>query len=229
MRVVICRVRSVTAAMVIALVCTPAYATDPLTLLLLRVLRDKIISYSIESAVDNATPTRSTPPLAPMLPGLSGSLFAGFDDAQLRRLIDEGFVHLNSAQRDEVYASVRRIIADPKNAADVPEIIADLAVKASGVRQAHEQLNTLSLARKRLIAVEAREAYEKMPVDSREQMASVLRQRLVPLPVDLTEMILSEFDRVQAQAAVSTPSVAAAEASASALPAEPAASPTNAN
>jgi hypothetical protein len=203
---VIHHMRRAIAAIAIAVFCAPAYSADPLTLLLLRLLRDKIISAGIEAAVERANVPSSVPPPAPSLPGLP---YAGFDDAQLRRLIDEGFVHLSSAQRDEVHASVRRIIADPKHAADVPAIIADLAIKASVVRQAHEQLNTLPLARKRQIAVEAREEYEKMPLESREQMASVLRQRLVPMPADLTDMILAEFDRVRFQPPI-TPPVAAA-------------------
>lgn len=202
------RARRVCAALVLAVFCTPAFAADPLTLLLLRLLRDKIISTVIESAVERAVESAArTPAAARSLPGVP---FAGFDDAQLRRLIDEGFVHLTPAQRGEVHASVRSIIADPKNAAAVPSIIADLALTASAVRQAHERLNTLSFTQKRSIANEAREEYEKMPIDMREQMASVLRQRLVPLPSDLTDMILGEFDRVRATQPPPAPPVAVA-------------------
>jgi hypothetical protein len=160
------------------------------------------------------------PPAA--YPGFPAALH-GLDDAQLRRLIDEGFIHLTASQRDEVYASVRRILADPKNAADVPAIIADLAIKASAVRQAHEQISSLSFARKQRIAAEARGEYERMPLETREQMASVLRQRLVPMPADLTDMILSEFDRVQATAAAAQP--VAAVPAADAAPAASALSP----
>ena len=232
MRSVMRRVRTVSVAVAIAIFCVPAFSADPLTLLLLRLLRDKIISAGIESAVEHASSRPSTPPLAPSLPGVP---FAGFDDAQLRRLIDEGFVHLTSAQRDEVYSSVRRIIVDPQHAAEVPAIIADLAIKASAVRQAHEQLNTLSFAQKRRIANEAREEYEKMPLETREQMASVLRQRLVPLPADLTDMILGEFDRVRVRPQTTPPAVAAIPATSTAStvatvpPAPSAASPANAN
>ena len=222
MRDVIRNIRRVSAAFAIALFCAPAFSADPLTLLLLRVLRDKMISTGIENAVERAAVQPATPQ-----PLFSGVPYAGLADGQLRQLIDEGFVHLTAAQRDEVVASVRRIIADPKNAAEVPAIIADLAVKASAVRQVHEQLNALSFARKQRIASEAREEYEKMPLETREQMASVLRQRLVPLPADLTDMILGEFDRVRAQS-VSTPPVAAAPA-ASASPAAPATVPIQAN
>jgi hypothetical protein len=218
------RVRTVSAAVAIAIFCAPAFSADPLTLLLLRLLRDKIISTGLENAAEYASSLPNTPPPAPSLPGVP---FAGFDDAQLRRLIDEGFVHLTSAQRDEVYSGVRRIIADPKHAAEVPAIIADLAIKASAVRQAHEQLNALSFAQKRRIANEAREEYETMPLETREQMASVLRQRLVPLPADLTDMILGEFDRVRAQIVTPPPvALTAPSPSAAAPQTAPAAVPT---
>ena len=78
---------------------------------------------------------------------------------------------------------------------------ADLAFKASAVRQAHEALRNLSTLRKQRIAVEAREEYEKMPPETREELATMLRARMVPMPADLTDMILAEFDRVRAQTA----------------------------
>ncbi len=199
MRVVLRHVRSVVVAVSVAIFCTPAYSADPLTLILLRLLRDKIISSGLESAYESMPRGRAVAPSAPPASADFSASFA-LSDTQLRQLIDEGFVHLSSAQRNEVYTSVRRILADPKNAAEVPAIIADLALKASAVRQAHEQINALSSVRKRQIAAEARSEYEKMPPETREQMASVLRQRLVPLPADLTDMILSEFDQVLASA-----------------------------
>ena len=127
------------------------------------------------------------------------------DDTQLRRLIDEGFVHLSYTQRTEVYDHVRRILLDPANALEAPLLIADLAQKASAVRQAHEALSNLSAVRKQRIATEAREAYEKMPPETREELASALRARLVPMPGDLTDMILAEFDRVRAQSPLPAP------------------------
>lgn len=192
-------VRCVVVAVAMAMGSVPAHGADPLTLILLRLLRDKLISSALENAVESVSRERAVAPRAPPASADFSAAF-GLSNAQLRQLIDEGFVHLSSAQRDEVYSSVRRILADPKNAAEVPAIIADLAFKASAVRQAHEQINALSIARKRQIAAEARSEYEKMPPETREQMASVLRQRLVPLPADLTDMILSEFDQVLASA-----------------------------
>ncbi len=181
---------------VLMTLCTPAYSLDPLTLILLRIVRDKVLSAGIERAVERSGSPLNPPTVArPALPALP----LGMDDAQLRRLIDEGFVHLTGGQRDEVYAHVRRVLMDPKNADEAPALIADLAVKASAVRQAHEALSNLSPARKQRIAAEAREAYENMPPDTREALAGALRARIVPMPADLTDMILAEFDRVRAR------------------------------
>ena len=194
-------VRLIVAGLVLAAVCAPAHSLDPLTLILLRIVRDKIISAGIEGAVDRASAAYAATPPAASQPALP-TLPLGMDDTQLQRLIDEGFVHLTTAQRMEIYEAVRRILLDPKNAAEAPAIIADLAFKASAVRQAHEALNNLSTGRKQRIAAEAREEYEKMPPETREELATVLRARVVPMPADLTDMILAEFDRVQAQTAL---------------------------
>ena len=59
MRDVMRRIRGVTVAVVMATLCTPAYSADPLTLLLLRLVRDKIISAGIESAVDSVSRQQS--------------------------------------------------------------------------------------------------------------------------------------------------------------------------
>jgi hypothetical protein len=172
-----------------------AFAIDPLTLFLLRMLRDQIISSGMESAIDGAK--RNEPPSILMIPRAPYDL----DDQELRALIDEGFVHLSSAQRSEVYAGVKRILSNPENAAMRPYLVQELAVKASAVRQAHEQLAKLSQAQKAALAAEARAEYEKLPPDERQQMFQVLQSGVVPLPRDLNDMILAEFGSVQAASA----------------------------
>ena len=169
-------------------------AVDPLTLFLLRMLRDQIISTGMEAAIEGAQrPERQTVLIIPPAPW-------DLDDRKLRALIDEGFLHLSSAQRDEVFASVKRILSDPENAANRPFLVQDLAIKASAVRQAHEQLGNLSQGQKRALAAEARAEYEKLPQEERQQMFQVLQSGMVPLPRDLNDMILAEFDSVQATA-----------------------------
>ncbi len=189
------KMRYVISGLLIAMLALPAGAADPLTLILLRLLRDQIISSVASRAVESAIEgQKQRALLAPVRPSNPGRAY-GMDDTQLRRLIDEGFVHLTPQQRDEVFASVKRIIDDPKNEAQVPFIISEIAIKASAVRQAHEQLNRLSAADKRLIATQAREEFEKMKPGERDEMQRVLRLRMAPLPEDLNEMILAEFAR----------------------------------
>ena len=169
----------------------PAHALDPLTLILLRLVRDKVISAGLESAAEHAS--KASCAVAPSVAGLP----LGMNDTQLRRLINEGFIHLSYEQRGEVFSSVRQILMDPANAADGPGIVADLALKAAGVRQAIESISRLSPERKREIAREAGEEYMKLPPGTRDDLTDVLRKRVVPLPDDLNAQILAEIDRVK--------------------------------
>jgi hypothetical protein len=187
-----------------------AVAADPLTLILLRILRDQIITAAAEAAYESMQKPKPQPgPI--VFPAHPYDL----DDAKLRTLIEEGFVHLTSAQRDEVFASVKRILADPKNAPIRFHIIEELALKASAVRQAHEELNNLSDVRKRAIAAEAREEYLRLKPDERQQMLAVLQSGVMPIPRDLNDMILAEFRSVPAAEAAAP---AAASPTAAAIP-----------
>lgn len=168
-------------------------AAEPLTLLLIHILREQIAS-AVQDAIENAQREKERPSF--VIPPSPYDL----DDDKLKALIDEGFVYLSSAQRDEVFASVKRILSDPENAALKPMLVEELAVKASAVRQAHERLSNLSQVEKKALAVQAREEYEKLPPEEREQMLHVLRSGIVPLPRDLNEMILAEFGTVPAAA-----------------------------
>jgi hypothetical protein len=166
-----------------------SFAAEPLTLLLIHIIRQQIES-AVEDAIENARRERERPVL--VIPPAPYDL----DDQKLRALIDEGFVHLSSAQRDEVFTSVKRILTDPDNAALRPMLVQELAVKASAVRQAHERLANLSHGEKKALAVQARGEYEKLTSEERQQMIRVLQAGIAPLPRDLNEMILAEFSNV---------------------------------
>lgn len=199
------RMRCLVAGLLMAVWSATAAAADPLTLILLRMLRDQIVSSSIQAAVEDASlnaPGKVEPIVIPPAPYDLG-------DEKLRVLINEGFVHLTSAQREEVFTSVKRALSDPKHAAARPVIIHELALKASAVRQAHEHLNNLSHGDKRSIAAQAREEYVKLPEEERLQMIQVLQSGIVPIPRDLNDMILAEFRSVQPAAAVSAPAAPA--------------------
>lgn len=173
-----------------------SFAVDPLTLILLRVLRDQVISHSAQTAVEGMQSEDKNrkvivPPPSPY----------ALEDSKLRALIDEGFVYLTPAQRDEVYVSVQRALADPKNANLRPMIVQELALKASAVRQAIEQLNNLSENQKQTIISQAREEYLKLTPEERRLMIQVLQSGMAPIPRELNERMLAEFGSVQAVAA----------------------------
>lgn len=166
----------------------PVQAADPLTIYLLKILRDQMASAAIESAVDNL----SSPAVKPTAPAALIGVY-GVSEEQLRGLIDTGFVHLTPAQRDDVYAKLTRMLADPQHALARPLIIEELAKKASAVRGAHERLAALTPAEKRAIAIDARSEYERLPPEERDQLVQLLKARLAPIPGDLNDLILAEF------------------------------------
>ncbi len=171
-----------------AAVAAPAHAADPLTLFLLKMLRDQMISSALESAFTQKPQTAEPPPASTALTGVYG-----VNAEQLRGMIDAGFVHLTPGQRTEVYEHLTRMLADPKNAQARPMIIQELALKAEAVRSAHERLAALTPAEKRAIAADARVEFERLPSAEREQMAQLLRSGVVPIPGDLNDLILAEL------------------------------------
>jgi hypothetical protein len=177
-----------------------AHAAEPLTLFLLKMLRDQMASSAIESAVNSIPPAVEKSPGANPLAGVYG-----FDEQQLRALIDAGFVHLTPSQRADVYASLTRMLADPRNALARPLIIEELAQHASAVRSAHERLAALSPAEKRAIAVDARSEYERLKPQERDQLMQLLKAGVAPIPRDLNELILAEFAAAGALPATTAP------------------------
>ena len=181
------------------LVAGPTHAAEPITLYLLKMLRDQMATSAIE-AVDSA----QSPPRKP-LPSSALAGVYGVNEAQLRALIDAGFVHLTSRQRAEVYDSLMSMLADPRNAAAKPLIIEELAQHASAVRGAHERLAALTTAEKRAIAVDARAEYERLPAEERNQLMQLLKARVAPIPRDLNDLILAEFAAAGSGAASAIP------------------------
>jgi len=176
------------------------HAAEPLTLFLLKMLRDQMASAAIESAVNSIPQPVEKPSASNALAGVYG-----VNEEQLRALIDAGFVHLTPSQRADVYASLTRMLADPRNALARPLIIEELAQHASAVRSAHERLAALTTAEKRAIAVDARSEYERLQPQERDQLMQLLKAGLAPIPRDLNELILAEFAVAGALSAPSVP------------------------
>jgi hypothetical protein len=178
----------------LALAPAPAGATDPLVLFLLRMLRDQVISSAIESGVEAAR--RKEAEAAPSAPPAVQPGAA--DERWLKALIDESFVHLDSAQREELYASLTRILSDPRNAAARSTILAEFTREAVAVRDAHRRLSRLSEREMREIAAEARAAFERLPGEQRRHMLEALRQGVPGMPRALNELMLAEFSSAAA-------------------------------
>lgn len=189
-----CRVpplRCVRIGLLLALIASPVLAADPLTLFLLRILRDQVVTSAIESGVGAAQaaprPAAAAPEAAP----------AFSDDGQrLRRLIDESFVHLSQRQREELHTSLRGMLEDPKNAAVRSDILAEFTRQAVAMRDAHRHLAQLTEADMNLIAADARVEFAKLPPDQRQQMLQALRAGVPGMPRAFSERVLTEFASV---------------------------------
>ena len=171
-----------------------ALAVDPLTLFLLRMLRDQAISSVIESAAQQAP---DHPQVAPAPPSFGPPLSAS-EDQRLKALIDESFLHLTPAQRENLHASLQKMLSDPRNASARSEIIAEFTRRATAVREAHRQLSRLSESDMRRIAGDARTEFARLPPDQRAQLMQALQQGVPGMPRALHDMILAEFASVPA-------------------------------
>ena len=190
------RRRLAVSMVVVALACASwpgaAWAADPFVLFLLRMLRDQAVSSAIESGTAPAPPQGRQPPPA------AGTLVVPSSEAdRLRRLIDESFIHLAPAQRQELHASLVKILDDPKNASQRAEILAAFAARAEASRQAHVQLSRLSEDEMRGVAAGAREEFARLPPDQRQLLLQALEQGVPGMPRTLQEAILAEFRSVR--------------------------------
>lgn len=170
-------------------------AADPLTLFLLRMLRDQLISTSIQAGVEAAqerskaetavVPTPQAPPVAT-------------EGQWLKGLIDESFVHLTSQQREELHASLMKILNDPKYASARSLIITEFTGQAIAMRDAHRALSQLSPDQMKAIAAEARREYERLPAEQRQQLLQVLQHGVPGMPRTLNDLMLAEFSSAAA-------------------------------
>lgn len=167
-----------------------AAAVDPITLFLLKMIRDSVLSSAVQAGVEGALnqskpdPTAQLPRLAPLPP----------DEGQwLRSLIDESFVHLSAQQRDELYASLMRMLNDPRYSEMRAAMLAEFTQQAIALRDARRRLAGLTEGQMKTIAVEARREFERLPADQRKQMLAVLQQGVPGMPRTLNDLILAEF------------------------------------
>jgi hypothetical protein len=171
-----------------------AIAADPLTLFLLRMLRDQAISATIESATQQQPAQPQFTPRPPVVAAPQTSS----ESAQLKALIDESFLHLGPAQREELHASLQKMLGDPRNAAVRSEIISEFTRQAVAMRDAHRHLSRLSETDMRRVAEDARSEFERLSPDQRKQLLQALQQGVPGMPRALHDMMMAEFASVPA-------------------------------
>jgi hypothetical protein len=176
-----------------------AYA-DPILLLLLRMVRDQAISASVEAGVGalQRGATIPSPVYGFALP--TPPIPRDSEERHLRALLDDSFLHLSAAQRDVVFAGMRQILNDPRNAQLRPQVVAEFALKARAVRESYLSLDQLSHAEKRTLATRAKAEFQRLPAGERQHLLEVLQSGMLPVPRDLNDIMLAEFSSVPAAA-----------------------------
>ena len=181
---------------VLLLIPTAAWAIDPIVLLLLRMARDQLITSSLQAGVESlrAEPPPPPPTFGYALPSQPPE--RGLEGQHLRTLIDDSFLHLTSAQRAAVHASMQNILSDPQNAPIKAQILAEFELKARSVRDGYRQLDNLSHAQKRALAAQAKAAFMRLPAAERQDLLAVLQTGMLPVPRDLNEIMVAEFSNL---------------------------------
>jgi len=165
--------------------CAPAPAADPLTMLLLTIAREALFAAAREHLA-----ARAEEPLAAAPSTYPGTMV---EPAHVRRLIDEGFGYLTTAQRDEVFEALHRNLMDPKNAAVRGPMVEYFAERAIAMRFAQQRLANLSQSEKRALAAEFRKEVAGLAPEEAAQLAELLRRGVLPVPGDLNDMLLAEL------------------------------------
>ena len=182
---------------VVLLLCsTAAYSLEPILLLLVRMMRDHAVSASVEAGVNSLR--KDAPPQAPSfgytLPNPPEP--QGNAEQRLRTLIDESLLHLSAVQRDAVFAGMQKVLRDPQYAQHSSQILAEFTSTARALREGYLQLDRLSHSQKKALVLQAREEFQRLSAGERQHLFEVLKSGMLPVPRDVTEIILAEFDAV---------------------------------
>jgi hypothetical protein len=168
--------------------CAPAWAIDPLIMFLLNAASEAAMRTAERNAMQAPPPA---PPPDRNYPGTQ------VEPAQLRKLIDDSFLHLSSAQKKEVFDKLNTALLDPKNAAVRAPMIEHFTVRALQVRAAQQYITALPPADKQRLAREFRREAEALPLEDQAKLAALLRQGLLPVPRDFNQLLLATLAEPQ--------------------------------
>jgi hypothetical protein len=179
--------RGVVFTLLFAGVVTPA-AADPILMLLLGIARDMVANHAATRGNGPVEPLEPMPDFSKVYPGTS------VEPEVLRRLIDDSFLYLNSAQRREIFEQLNAALLNPKNAAVRGTMIEYFAEKALMIRGAQLQLAKMPYSEKQRMAAEFKAEIASMNEEDRDQLGHLLRSGLLPVPSDLNQLLLAAFD-----------------------------------
>jgi len=142
----------------------------------------------ITSALEAHEAESSAPAIVP-LPAMKPP--ASMDEADLRALVDESFVYLTRAQRAELLAELDKALSDPANISQREAILTEFVNVARKIQFTHRQLNRLSDEQKQTVARRFAEHFHSLAPDQQQSLRARLQSRALPLPADLSEMMLA--------------------------------------
>jgi hypothetical protein len=116
------------------------------------------------------------------------------EPSALRRLIDESFVYLSSAQRAEVFDALNAELLKPQNATVRGPMLEQFAERAFEVRRAQQRLEKLSSGEKQVLATEFQKEVKALPPEDLLQVRQAIEKNVLPVPSDLNRLLLAAFD-----------------------------------
>ncbi|MBI2292721.1 MAG: hypothetical protein HYU73_20850 [Betaproteobacteria bacterium] len=157
-------------------------------------MRDHAISASVEAGVNSLR--QDAPPQAPKFGyGPPKPLEPqGNAEQRLRKLIDESLLHLSAVQRDAVFAGMQKVLRDPQYAQHSSQILAEFTSTALALREGYLQLDRLSYSQKKALVLQARKEFQRLSAGERQHLLEVLQAGMLPVPRDISEIMLAEFD-----------------------------------
>ena len=163
----------------------PASA-DPMLMFLIGIAREMVIAH--------ATNPRPAQPEVPLIDVTRVYPGTSVEPETLRRLIDDSFLYLGSAQRREIYDALHVALTDPRNAAVRGAMIEYFIEKALTIRAAQLQLAKMPWSEKQRMAVEFKSELAALSAEDRDQLGELLRRGLLPVPTDLNQLLLAAFE-----------------------------------
>lgn len=175
-----------------------AHAADPMLMFVLGFAKNLIESSMQDEKARRGKAAGSNVVSAPAPATLqSPKTPASMDQEDLRTLIDESFVYLSRSQLSELHAGLDKALADPASSAQREAILNQFVAVARQVQFTHGQLNHLSPDDKRLLVARFAANFRTLSPDQQQALLEQLRQRALPLPTDLNDMMLAALTPMQ--------------------------------